>query len=163
IDAAASLMAERRFAHTPVGHVIKRSHLSGKAHFYHYFKAKEELGLEVVTRQLEQFAERGLRVLREPTIDPVERLDLFIDPIVLVERWNLVTGTSVALHLQRGCRMGSPFGRFAIEMADAGEAFRSRVQQVFDRWAAQIEALLWEARARLADDVDAPRLARFII
>ena len=150
IDAAAQLIAERGYAHTSVSDVIKRSKLCGKAHFYHYFKSKEELGLEVVSRQFERFAERGLRILREPMIDPVERLNLFVDSVVALQR-------------QRGCAEGSPFGRFAIEMVDAGERFRERVQQVFDRWAAQIEALLWEARPRLADDTDAPRLARFII
>jgi hypothetical protein len=34
---------------------------------------------------------------------------------------------------------------------------------VFERWAAQIRSLLWEARPLLQDDVDTARLARFII
>jgi hypothetical protein len=34
---------------------------------------------------------------------------------------------------------------------------------VFERWAAQIRSLLWEARPLLHDDVDTTRLARFII
>ena len=48
-------------------------------------------------------------------------------------------------------------------MADSSEGFRQQIAQVFERWASQIQALLWEARPRLRDDVDAARLARFIV
>jgi hypothetical protein len=50
-----------------------------------------------------------------------------------------------------------------MEMADEREVFRERIRLVFERWAAQVESLLWEARPQLADDVDAARLSRFII
>ena len=150
LDAAAQLITERGFRETSVDDVIKSSKLSGKSHFYHYFKSKEELGFEVLNRQFERFAERGLAILREPMIDPLERLYLFID-------------TLVAAQAQRGFKGGSPFGNLAAEMADAHEGFRKRIEVVFERWASQIQSLLWEARPRLVEDVDAARLSRFII
>ena len=145
LDAAATLIAERGFTSTSVDEVIKYAKLSGKSHFYHYFKSKEELGYEVLNRQFERFAERGLAILREPMIDPLERLGLFIDAVV-------------ALQAERGGRGGSPFGNLA-----AHEGFRVRIEAVFERWASQIRSLLWEARPQLKDDVDAVRLSRFII
>lgn len=150
IDAAASLIAERGFKRTSVDDVIGRADLSGKSHFYHYFRSKDELGLEVLGRQFEGFAERGLAILREPMIEPLERLYLFIDSLV-------------ALQTERGFRIGSPFGNLASEMADMHEGFRERLTTVFDRWARQLQALLWEMRPTLADDVDSARLSRFII
>ena len=150
LDAAATLIAERGFTSTSVDDVIKHARLSGKSHFYHYFKSKEELGYEVLNRQFERFAERGLAILREPMIDPLERLGLFIDSVV-------------ALQAERGGRGGSPFGNLAAELADAHEGFRVRIEAVFERWASQIRSLLWEARPQLNDDVDAVRLSRFII
>ncbi|MBL8961302.1 MAG: TetR family transcriptional regulator C-terminal domain-containing protein [Gemmatimonadetes bacterium] len=150
VSAAAGLIAEKGFKRTSVDDVIERADLSGKSHFYHYFKSKEELGLEVLGRQFESFAERGLVILREPLIHPMERLHLFIDSLV-------------ALQTERGFRVGSPFGTLATEMADLHEGFRERLVQVFDRWAAQIEALLWEARPMLNPDADTRRLARFLI
>lgn len=150
LDAAAALIAERGYQQTSIEDVIRASRLSGKSHFYHYFKSKEELGYEVLNRQFERFAERGLAILREPMIDPLERLALFIDTIV-------------AAQTQRGFRGGSPFGNLAAEMADAHEGFRTRIEIVFERWASQIQSLLWEARPQLVEDVDAARLARFII
>ncbi len=150
VDAAALLISERGFTATSVDEVIKHAKLSGKSHFYHYFKSKEELGYEVLDRQFERFAERGLAVLREPMIDPLERLNLFIDGIV-------------ALQSERGGRRGSPFGNLAAELADAHEGFRIRIEAIFERWANQIRSLLWEARPQLKDDVNAVRLSRFII
>ena len=150
MDAAARLIAERGYTATSIEDVIREARLSGKSHFYHYFPSKETLGYEVLERQFERFAERGLAILREPMIDPLERLGLFID-------------TVIALQAARGFVGGSPFGSLAAEMADAHEGFRQRIESVFERWSQQIQSLLWEARDRLQDGIDAARLARFVI
>ncbi len=150
VDAAARLVAQRGFAGTSVDDVIREARLSGKSHFYHYFRSKEELGYAVLDRQFDRFAERGLAVLREPMIDPLTRLALFIDALV---------GVQVA----RGCREGSPFGTLAAELADAHDGFRARIASVFEQWTAQLGSLLLEARGQLVDGVDVARLARFII
>jgi TetR/AcrR family transcriptional repressor of nem operon len=150
LDAAARLIAERGFNQTSVDDVIAAAGLSGKAHFYHYFKSKEQLGYEVLDRQFERFGERGLAVLREPMIDPLERLALFIDSLV-------------ALQAERRFKGGSPLGAFAAELADSNEGFRKRIDLVFERWAIQLQSLLWEARDQLREGVDARRLSLFII
>jgi TetR/AcrR family transcriptional repressor of nem operon len=151
LDAAAQLISERGYAQTSVDDVIRTAGLCGKGHFYYHFKSKEELGYAVLNRQFERFAEQGLAVLRDPMIDPLERLFLFIDSLV-------------TLQAERGCRgCSSSFGRLASELADANEGFRKRIEMVFERWAAQIQSLLWEMRPQLHDGVDTARVARFII
>ena len=150
LDAAARLIARQGFKQTSIEDVIKASGLCGKSHFYHYFKSKEELGHLVLNRSFERFGERGLAILREPLIDPLERLSLFIDSIVVAQA-------------ERGCAGGSPFCGVAAEMADVDEGFRARIDTVFESWADQIRSLLEEARPRLRDDVDAARVAQFVI
>ena len=150
LDAAARLISRQGFTHTSVEDVIREAGLSGKSHFYHYFKSKDALGFEVLDRQFGRFTERGLAILREPMIEPLDRLALFID-------------TLVALQRERGARNGSPFGNLVGELADSHEGFRRRLDVVFERWAQQLQALLWELRDQLRDGVDAARLARFII
>ena len=150
LDAAARLIAGQGFTQTSIEDVISASGLCGKSHFYHYFKSKEELGHQVLNRSFERFGERGLAILREPLIDPLERLTLFIDSIVVAQA-------------ERGCTGGSPFCGLFAEMADAHEGFRTRINSVFESWAEQIRSLLEEARPKLRDDVDAARVARFII
>lgn len=150
LDAAGRLISQQGFSHTSVDDVIREAGLSGKSHFYHYFASKEALGYEVLDRQFGRFAERGLAILREPMIEPLDRLALFID-------------TLVALQREREARNGSPFGNLVGELADSHEGFRQRLDVVFERWAQQLQSLLWELRERLREGVDMARLARFII
>ncbi|MGH7719984.1 MAG: TetR/AcrR family transcriptional regulator [Gemmatimonadaceae bacterium] len=150
IDAATSLILRSGFQQTSVDDVIREAGLCGKGHFYHYFKSKEELGFAVLERQFGRFAEEGLVLLRDPLRDPLERLNGFIDAVV-------------ATHAEQRAEGGCPFGNLGAEMADANEGFRIRIATVFDRWAEQIQALLWEVRPRLVADADTARLSRFII
>ena len=85
VDAAGRLMTHQGFAATSVDDVIRAAGLSGKSHFYHYFRSRDELGYAVLTRQFERFAERGLAVLREPMIEPLDRLVLFVDTLVALQ------------------------------------------------------------------------------
>lgn len=150
LDSAARVINERGFGHTSVDDLIKACDLSGKSHFYHYFKSKEELGYQVLDRQFQRFTERGLAILAEPMIDPIDRLTLFID-------------TLVALQRERHVGHGSPFGNLAGELADSNEGFRERLDRVFERWAHQLESLFGELGGQMREGADAARLARFII
>jgi TetR/AcrR family transcriptional repressor of nem operon len=150
LDSAARLISERGYGPTSIDDVIRVAGLSGKSHFYHYFPSKEALGYEVLERQFERFTERGLAILREPMIDPLERLGLFIDSLV-------------ALQADRGGRGGSPFGSLAAEMADSHEGLRKRLDVVFERWSRQLQSLFAELEPQLRDGVDTARLSRFVI
>jgi len=150
LDAASELIAEKGFVQTSVDDVITHAGLSGKSHFYHYFKSKEELGHEVLARQFDVLGERGLAILRESTLEPMERLEVFIDSVV-------------AIQAERGMRGGSPFGALATEMAEKDEGFRIRIARVFRNWTDEIARLLEQAQDRLEDGADPQRLARFIV
>ncbi len=150
LDAAARVINARGFSHTSVEDLIAATGLSGKSHFYHYFPSKEALGIAVIDRQFERFTERGLAILSEPMIEPVDRLALFIDTLVSLQR-------------DRDGGTGSPFGNLAGELADSHEGFRRRLDDVFARWTDQLDALLREAGPSLRDEVDTVRLARFIV
>ena len=150
LDAAARVINERGYSHTSVEDLIVATGLSGKSHFYHYFPSKEALGMAVIDRQFERFTERGLAILSEPMIEPIDRLSLFID-------------TLVALQRDRDGGTGSPFGNLAGELADAHEGFRRRLDDVFDSWTERLDALLREVGPQLREGVDTVRLARFIV
>ena len=150
LDAAARVMGEHGFRRTSVDDVIAAAGLAGKAHFYHYFRSKQELGYAVLERQFEHFADRGLAILREPLIAPLDRLHLFVDSIIAVQ-------------VAAGGREGSPFGRLAGELAAADEGFRERLAQVFGRWTDAVRTLLEEMRGQLAPGTEPTRLARFVV
>lgn len=151
VDAAAVVMGRQGFQQTSVEDVIREAGLCGKGHFYHYFKSKEELGYAVLRHQFETFAEKGLAVLRDPLLPPLDRLNRFVDWVVESQE-------------ERGCCEGvSPCGALATEMAEQHEGFRRHVDTLFERWTAQLQALLWEARPLLVDGVDTEGLARFMV
>jgi TetR/AcrR family transcriptional repressor of nem operon len=144
------LIAERGFNQTSVEDVVKHAGLCGKSHFYHYFHSKEELGYAVLDRRFECFAESGLSLLRDPLLDPLDRLNRFVDSLV-------------ASQAKNGCKGGAAFGGLAAELSDTHEGFRERIERVFSRWSDNIEALLWELRPRMHPHTDTRRLAQFII
>ena len=150
LDAAATLITERGFQQTSVDDLIACAGLSGKSHFYHYFKSKEELGYEVLGRQFDLVAEKGLTILREPNLEPMDRLNVFIDSIV-------------AVYAEKETRCGSPFGLLATEMAEKDEGFRLRIAQLFRGWSSQIQSLFEEMGDQLTTEAEPQRLARFII
>jgi TetR/AcrR family transcriptional repressor of nem operon len=150
LDAAARVINERGFGQTSVEDLIEAAGLSGKSHFYHYFPSKEALGLAVLDRQFERFTERGLAIVREPMIEPLDRLALFID-------------TLVALQRDREGGSGSPFGNLAGELADAHEGVRQRLGGVFASWIDELDALLREMEPLIRHGVETRRLARFIV
>jgi TetR/AcrR family transcriptional repressor of nem operon len=151
VDAATAVMANRGFQQTSVDDVIREAGLCGKAHFYHYFKSKEELGYAVLRHQFESFADEGLGILRDPLVDPVERLDGFLAWVVEESNDDC------------DCSVMGPCGSLAAEMARQHEGFRKQVDAVFEGWTAQLQALLWEARSRLRGDSDPERMARFMV
>ena len=150
VDAATAVMTSRGFQQTSVDDVIREAGLCGKAHFYHYFKSKEELGYAVLRRQFDSFADEGLGILRDPLIDPIERLGRFLD-------WVVESNTDCE------CSGMGPCGGLAAEMAKQHEGFRKQVDAVFEGWTAQLQALLWEARPQLRSDSDPGRMARFMV
>ncbi len=150
VDAATAVMTSRGFQQTSVDDVIREAGLCGKAHFYHYFKSKEELGYAVLRHQFESFADEGLGILRDPLVDPVERLDRFLD-------WIVESNNDC------DCSVMGPCGGLAAEMARQHEGFRKQIDAVFEGWTAQLQALLWEARSQLCSDSDPERMARFMV
>jgi TetR/AcrR family transcriptional repressor of nem operon len=150
VEAATAVMRRQGFGDTSIDEVIREAGLCGKGHFYHYFKSKEELGYAVLKLQFESFAETGLVALRDPTVEPIERLTRFIDAVISAQSPD-------------ACTFGTPFGALATEMASQHEGFRQLVDALFQRWADQIEAVLWEARPRLTENADTARIARFVV
>lgn len=151
IDAATALICRGGYAQTSVEDVIREAGLCGKGHFYHHFKSKEELGYAVLQRQFERFAELELSVLRDPLVPPLTRLERFIDVVIGAQADD------------DSCGAGCPFGNLSVEMAERHEGMRRELARVFERWARQLDTLLYEARDELAEGTDTERLAAFIV
>ncbi len=147
LDHGVRLMLERGYHNTGIHDILAAAGVP-KGSFYHYFKNKEDFGLQVVGR----YADDGYavidRVLGDKRQPPLVRLQR------LFEKFR-------ADYEQRFCRDGCLLGNLGQEMADVNDTFSDRISLHFDRWTARIALCLDEAvvSGDLSADADTTTLA----
>jgi len=151
LDAGQRLMLSGGYTATTVDRICAEAGLT-KGSFFHYFKSKDEFGLELLdhywttTQQMVQagrFAQLG---------DPLDRLHAYLDLFVAIAR---------DPDLPKSCL----FGNVSQEVAPVHPGLRARCSQGFEEWAHQIAHDL-EAAKRLhppAADFDSFSVAEHFI
>jgi len=121
-----------------------------KGSFYHYFTNKEDFGLQVLDRFAECIGERQDKILREKGVPPLDRLRHYSETV------------SELLESDQ-CRKGCLVGNLSQEMADLSEAFRARLEEIFESWVDRYAECLFEAQeaGEVPHDLDPRELAEF--
>ncbi len=145
------LMRERGYHNTGIHDILTAAGVP-KGSFYHYFKNKEDFGLQVVGRYADDgYAEidRALGDKRQPPLLRLRRL---------FEEFR-------ADYERRFCRDGCLLGNLGQEMADVNDTFSDRISLHFDRWTARIALCLDEAvvSGDLSADADTTMLAGTVL
>ena len=152
LNAAARLIHVQGYHSTSLDDVLRESGV-GKGNFYHYFKSKEDLGYAIIDRITRGFVERSLGPsFADAEADPVGQIRTFLDRVVEAQR-------------QRNCVGGCVMGNLASELSDVHEGFRQRLASLFGTWRMHLADAVrrGQARGRLRADVDAARLAQFLV
>ena len=151
LDRGIVLMRKHAYHDTGIQDVLAAADVP-KGSFYHFFKSKEDFGLQAVHR----YAEAGYRSLDAHLSDqqypPVERVRRFFAEVF--EDW------------QRGaCREGCLLGTLGQELADVNESFRHAVAASLDQWSVRIARCLREAQQRgeLSSEIDPEEFARQLV
>ncbi|HXX38619.1 MAG TPA: TetR/AcrR family transcriptional regulator [bacterium] len=143
IETAAALFRFQGFRPTSLDEILDRSGVC-RSNFYYHFRSKDDLGLEVLSRQVEHFATKVIRgILEDESRSPRER----------VERLFTEVGAAVREASYRG---GCPFGNLAAEMAGGHPEFRSRLSGFFSQWEEAVERCLADgiSRGQFRRDLD---------
>jgi len=122
-----------------------------KGSFYNHFESKEALGAAALDRYWE-LTERGLRILSDESIPPLERLKRYFESLAdLMEIWKYA----------KGCMVGN----LSTELADHSRLMRDRLAMIFAAWTRALEGCIREAQAERAinTDLDAATLAAFLL
>lgn len=152
LNAAARLIHVQGYQSTSLDDVLRESGV-GKGNFYYYFKSKEDLGYAIIDRITQAFVERSLGpAFADTDADPVTQIHAFLDRVLDAQRLRKCVG---------GCVMGN----LASELSDVHEGFRQRLASIFDLWRVQLAEAVsrGQARGRLRADVDASRVAQFLV
>ena len=152
LNAAARLIHVQGYQSTSLDDVLRESGV-GKGNFYYYFKSKEDLGYAIIDRITQAFVERSLGpAFADTDADPVTQIHAFLDRVLDAQRLRKCVG---------GCVMGN----LASELSDVHEGFRQRLAGIFDLWRVHLAEAVsrGQARGRLRADVDASRVAQFLV
>jgi len=149
LDAGKKAFLEKGYNNSGLEAIL---HAAGvpKGSFYYYFQNKEDFGLKV----LDQFAvcyDQNLdRILGDVSVPPLTRLRNYFE--------------SVFGKLESDqCRNGCLVGNLSQEMADQSEAFRARLEEIFESWVDRYAKCLREAQESgdIGSDLDIRELAEF--
>jgi TetR/AcrR family transcriptional repressor of nem operon len=116
LDAGEGLLLSEGYARTTVDGVCSQAGVT-KGSFYHYFKSKEELGIEVLIRWLTRTGQILTAGPHLEVADPVERVLVYVQHVA----------DSTELLWEDGCLVGS----LSTEMAGASERMQITVQAMF--------------------------------
>ncbi|MBQ7739191.1 MAG: TetR family transcriptional regulator C-terminal domain-containing protein [Desulfovibrionaceae bacterium] len=121
-----------------------------KGSFYHFFRTKQEFGLELLARAVAQSEQIRDRFLNDQTKEPLARIDAYLDYVI-------------DLMGAQGCTRGCFVGNLSQELSDQNEAFRLALTQVFEQWEEKITLCLKEAQdcGELDKAIDCRALGRF--
>src|SRR4029079_18820416 len=124
VDAGVKVLIEKGFNGSGVQDITDAAQVP-KGSFYNHFESKEALGAAALD-QYWQLIERGLEVLSNEKIPPLERLRLYFQSLAdLMQSWDYY----------RGCMVGN----FSAELADHSRLIRDRLAMMLAAWSRALE------------------------
>src|ERR1700743_1698789 len=149
IQIGTEILSEKGFDATGLDEVLRRANVP-KGSFYHFFESKADFGLAVLDHYAFLWDQKLKRLLRDPKIAPLKRVNNYIDEGVRgLKKYSY----------RRGCLVVN----FAQEFAVLDGAVRMRIQRVFASWERLLQECLDYAKrvGELSPDADSADLANF--
>ncbi|MFD1551048.1 TetR/AcrR family transcriptional regulator [Putridiphycobacter roseus] len=128
IDEAFKLFYTNGFKTTSIDKIMKETNLS-KGAFYHHYKSKKEIGLEVISLKVQKRVVEGMIL---PLNEPGNAVDILEN--VFITRLN---GFSV-YEKKHGC----PMNNLINELGDHEGAYQKALKNIIDLWKKTLVALI---------------------
>lgn len=136
LKAGAALIHKNGFQSTGIQEIVQASGVP-KGSFYHYFKSKEDFGLQVLDFYSGFMLSWVHEALGDTSLPPIARLRGFF------EDFRAYAG-------RKGFEGGCPIGNFSLEAGRLGPAFKEKIDSVFGEMRAAVQACLSEASLNMA-------------
>lgn len=150
IAISARFMHLKGFYNTGIQEILEKAD-TPKGSFYHYFKSKDDLGLEVIEYYTDTITSIFEHYLKDTKVAPLQRLE------------NLIT-FYVRHFRKKNYMLGCPIGNFSLEVSDLNESFREKLNHSINTLVELIESCLNEAKyiGTISADIDTKQTAEFI-
>jgi TetR/AcrR family transcriptional regulator, transcriptional repressor for nem operon len=151
LEAGRRVFLERGYNNSGIETILHAANVP-KGSFYYYFASKEDFGLQVLNRVAADIAAKFDRCLGDKSRTPLGRFRRYFEEVC------------VLLETQQ-CRSGCLVGTLSQEMANQSEAFRSRLEEIFESSRARYTECLKVAQeaGEIPPDVDVTELAEFCL
>jgi len=128
LDAAKSIILEKGYAAAGLNEILSAAGVP-KGSFYHYFKSKEDFGVELIKKNLSETAELYREFLVNSALNPYERFVAFYSTIL-------------TFHRQHNCRDFCIVAKLGPEVSFSSDAMRKIQSQGVRVWLDIIESCL---------------------
>ncbi len=151
IEIGAQIIHQKGYHHTGIQEILNVAGIP-KGSFYFYFASKEDFGLQVIDYFNNRHREMVTPILEDKTLSPLQRLEKIFD-------WFM------GRFKEMGYTCGCPIGNLSQEMGDLSPAFRSKLNESFERMVQVIAGLLQEGKetGEVPADLDIEETANFIV
>ena len=151
LEKGARIIHKKGYNHTGLQEILAAAGVP-KGSFYHFFKSKEDFGLNLLDHYAGFFVKKTGDLLNKSDTPPLRRLKSFFDDFSCFFEDN-------------ACKLGCPIGNLSQEMGDLNPAFRKKLEEIFQMMVSPVEKLLKEAQKRdeLSRTIVTREMADFII
>ncbi|HYA40779.1 MAG TPA: TetR family transcriptional regulator C-terminal domain-containing protein [Syntrophobacteraceae bacterium] len=151
IEKGAEIIYIRGFNNTGINDILRAAGVP-KGSFYHYFKDKEDYGVQLVGHFLIRFVAAADACLSQPASSWVGALRGFFNDFLCFFQSNDFKG-------------GCPIANFSLEMSDLNESIRKKLEEAFETMSGKVSLFLEKAKdnGELPDDLDIATSASFIL
>lgn len=151
LDMGIKLFAECGYNYTGIESILRAADVP-KGSFYHFFKSKEDFGIQVIKRLAAQYDARLVTTLNDTSLAPIERIRSYFRQ-------------GCQEFEQHNAQIGCLISNLGQEMADQNEAIRTLIQEIFTSWQTHLAKCLRAAQelGEVPLDLDTTELASYCL
>lgn len=152
LNTAADLIHTRGFHHTSIQDILRAAAVT-KSNFYYHFETKEHLAFEVLGERMLQFYAIAIGpCLENPSLNPVQRIEAFLDNLLAIGRSEIG-------------ELGCPFGNLAQEISSIHEPLRESLSKFFGACTEAMEQCFEEGKQAgiFRQELPSRQIADFIL
>lgn len=151
LETGAEIIHLKGFNHTGIQEILSAAGVP-KGSFYHYFKNKEDFGLQVIDYFNRYFSLTCKDVLDDTGKSPLQKIRHILQRFIEFFR-------------SKDCAYGCPIGNLSQEMGDLSPAFQAKLKQAMDSMVDMYAGIIREGQnaGEISHRLDAQKAAEFLV